>query len=135
MALHAAVKVLRPQGEGANIAASPPSTEPDVVPPSVANDTSPVLAQSKLAPGAAAETEADGQRAERLARLKISAERWTVRVVALLAGVGLWHYASATGLGFYVRFDNIPGPFRVGAALLQHLQQASFYMHIAVSLE
>src|SRR6185437_2993002 len=70
----------------ANIAASPPSTEPDVVPPSVANDTSPVLAQSKLAPGAAAETEADGQRAERLARLKISAERWTVRVVALVGG-------------------------------------------------
>jgi NitT/TauT family transport system permease protein len=135
MALHAAVKVLRPQGEGVDIAASSLPREPDVVPAAVANDTSPVLAQSKPAPHTTVAAEADGQRAERFARLRTSADRWTVRVVALLAGVGLWYYASATGLEFYVRFDNIPGPFRVGAALLQHLQQASFYMHIAVSLE
>jgi NitT/TauT family transport system permease protein len=67
--------------------------------------------------------------------LKTSAARWVVRVVALLAGLAFWHHASATSLKFYVRFDNVPGPLQVGQALLEHLREPTFYLHIAASLE
>jgi NitT/TauT family transport system permease protein len=46
----------------------------------------------------------------------------------------LWHYASATGLNFYIRFDHVPGPLRVGEALADHLQATGFYLHIGASL-
>ena len=132
MALQAAVKLVSRHGEGVNNAALAAPEQAHLLPATVANDTSPVL-QPASVPAAATDNEPDSGRAEMRARLKASAERWTVRAVALLAGIALWYYASATGLDFYVRFDNVPGPFRVGAALLQHLQQSSFYMHIAVS--
>jgi len=57
-----------------------------------------------------------------------------VRLLALAAGLIFWHYASSTSLNFYVRFDNIPGPLAVGQALLDHLQQSAFYLHVAASL-
>ena len=66
--------------------------------------------------------------------LATSVVRWIVRLAALLAGVALWHYASATNLNFYVRFDNVPGPLQVGQALLGHLEQSAFYLHVAASL-
>ena len=117
MALHAAVKLMAQDGEAIEIAPPPAPAQPGQF-PRPANDV-----------------DCASQRAETLARLKASAERWTVRAVALLAGIALWYYASATGLDFYIRFEHIPGPFRVGEALLQHLQESSFYLHIAVSLE
>src|SRR5437660_7009749 len=123
MALQAAVKLVSRHGEGVNHAASAAPEQAELLPATLANDTSPVLAQPASVPAAATDNEPDSGRAEMRARLKASAERWTVRAVALLAGIALWYYASATGLDFYVRFDNVPGPFRVGAALLQHLQQ------------
>jgi NitT/TauT family transport system permease protein len=125
MALHAALKVVRPEGE--EIASSPVPMEPASI-PAPANDTAPK-------PVTATEVDTDSARAEKLTQLKASADRWIVRALALLAGLALWYYASATGLEFYIRFDNIPGPLRVGQALVEHLQQATFYMHIAVSLE
>jgi NitT/TauT family transport system permease protein len=136
MALQAAVRLVNRHGEAVNNAASAAPEQAELLPlATVANDTSPVLAQPASIPAAATDNEPGSGRAEMRARLEASAERWTVRAVALLAGIALWYYASATGLDFYVRFDNVPGPFQVGAALLQHLQQSSFYMHIAVSLE
>ncbi len=73
-------------------------------------------------------------RMEWMAGLATSVARWTVRLAALFAGLALWHYASATSLNFYVRFDNIPGPLQVGQALLGHLEQTTFYLHVAASL-
>lgn len=74
-------------------------------------------------------------RAEWRSRFAIFAQRWAVRLLALLAGVAFWHYASATGLDAYLRFENVPGPLAVGGAFLDHLQEAAFYVHIAASLE
>ena len=76
----------------------------------------------------------DKPRAEWVSGLATSTGRWTVRLLALAAGLALWQYASATSLNFYVRFDNVPGPLQVGQALLGHLQQSTFYLHVGASL-
>jgi NitT/TauT family transport system permease protein len=72
--------------------------------------------------------------AEWRSRIAASARRGAVSLVALLAGVAFWQYASTTALDAYLRFENVPGPLAVGGSLLDHLQEASFYMHIAASL-
>jgi NitT/TauT family transport system permease protein len=113
----AAVKVATIDGEGVDVASQRAPAKPDAGP----------AAAGAIDPGG-------GGRAETLARLKASADRWTVRALALLAGIAFWYYASATGLNLYVRFEHIPGPLRTGQALLEHLQEASFYLHIGVSL-
>jgi NitT/TauT family transport system permease protein len=86
--------------------------------------------------GAAAVPRADAAAgpSETMARLTEAAGRWTVRLAALAAGLTLWHYASSRGLDFYVRFEHIPGPLKVGDALLGHLQATAFYLHIGASL-
>jgi NitT/TauT family transport system permease protein len=116
MTMHVAVKVATVDGDGVDLAPPPARAKPNAAP----------AAAGRIDPG--------GRRAETLARLKALADRWTVRALALLAGIAFWYYASATGLDFYVRFEHIPGPLRAGQALLDHLQEASFYLHIGVSL-
>jgi NitT/TauT family transport system permease protein len=73
-------------------------------------------------------------RPEWLAGFRTSAGRWIVRLLALAAGLALWHYASSRGLDFYVRFEHVPGPLRAAEALIGHLQQSTFYLHIGASL-
>jgi len=74
------------------------------------------------------------ERSERMAGITLSAARWAVRLSALLAGLACWHYASSTGLTLYVRFEQIPGPLKVGEALINQLQHVAFYLHIGASL-
>lgn len=62
------------------------------------------------------------------------ARSWTVRTLSLLVGVMLWQLACAYNLHFFVRFDNVPSPLVVFAALIKHLHEAKFYMHIAISI-
>jgi len=64
---------------------------------------------------------------ERMAGITLSAARWAVRLSALLAGLVCWHYASSKGLTLYVRFEQIPGPLKVGEALINQLQHVAFY--------
>ena len=95
------------------------------------------------APMTAAETErsrssrpdASEERSEWMAGLTMSAARWAVRLSALLAGLACWHYASSKGLTLYVRFEQIPGPLKVGEALINQLQHVAFYLHIGASLQ
>ena len=78
--------------------------------------------------------DAGGERSEWMAGLTLSVARWAVRLSALLAGLACWHYASSTGLTLYVRFEQIPGPLKVGEALINQLQHVAFYLHIGASL-
>ena len=95
------------------------------------------------APATAAEAEssrssrpdAGEERSEWMAGLTMSVARWAVRLSALLAGLACWHYASSTGLTLYVRFEQIPGPLKVGEALINQLQHVAFYVHIGASLQ
>jgi NitT/TauT family transport system permease protein len=75
------------------------------------------------------------ERSEWMAGLTMSAARWAVRLSALLAGLACWHYASSKGLTLYVRFEQIPGPLKVGEALINQLQHVAFYLHIGASLQ
>jgi NitT/TauT family transport system permease protein len=59
---------------------------------------------------------------------------WTVRTLALAAGLVIWQLACAYRLNFFVRFDNVPAPLVVLAALIKHAHEPKFYLHIAVSL-
>jgi NitT/TauT family transport system permease protein len=92
------------------------------------------------APATTAETESSRSsrpdagegRSEWMAGLTMS---WAVRLSALLAGLVCWHYASSKGLTLYVRFEQIPGPLKVGEALINQLQHVAFYLHIGASLQ
>jgi NitT/TauT family transport system permease protein len=109
MSAHAAVKLAMAEDEGVETAEAAP-------------------------PPVAAKSAAASLQPEWVSGLATSSGRWVVRLVALSAGLALWYYASATSLDFYVRFDNVPGPLAVGQALIAHLQQSTFYLHIGASL-
>ena len=94
----------------------------------------PPLRPVKTAPVAAERMTSGNIWAWTVLRIKEPAGRWLLRLLALFAGLLFWHYASSTNLNFYVRFDNVPGPLRVGQALIEHLQHITFYLHIGVSL-
>ena len=79
--------------------------------------------------------DAGDERSEWMAGLTMSIARWAVRLSALLAGLVCWHYASSKGLTLYVRFEQIPGPLKVGEALINQLQHVAFYLHIGASLQ
>jgi NitT/TauT family transport system permease protein len=59
---------------------------------------------------------------------------WSVRLLTLLVGLGLWYWAAETKLDFYIRFENVPSPVEVGAAFARHLTDPAFYVHILVSV-
>ncbi len=56
-------------------------------------------------------------------------------LLSLAAGVLFWHWASASNLNFFVNFENVPGPGKVFASFLGHLQTEVFYTHIRVSMQ
>jgi NitT/TauT family transport system permease protein len=59
---------------------------------------------------------------------------WSARALSLLAGIIVWQLACTYKLDLYVRFDNVPSPAVVFSALIKHLQEWKFYIHIAVSI-
>lgn len=59
---------------------------------------------------------------------------WLPRVLTLTVGLVFWHLATRYRLDAYVRFENVPSPGQVGAALWTHLGDPRFYVHIGVSL-
>ena len=63
------------------------------------------------------------------------ARNWTVRTLSLVVGVLLWQLSCVYNLHFFVRFDNVPAPLIVFTALIKHLHEAKFYMHIAISIK
>ncbi len=54
---------------------------------------------------------------------------------ALLAGLVLWHLVTLYKLDFYIDFENVPSPVRVGSSFLAHLATQDFYIHIGVSMQ
>jgi len=60
--------------------------------------------------------------------------RWGLRLSSVAIGVAIWQLACVTKLDFFIRFDNVPTPLVVLDALLKHLHETKFYIHIAVSM-
>ena len=82
-----------------------------------------------------ARADPEGRGAEAMARLQGSAGRWIVRLLALLAGLAFWHYASSTRsrLLYAVRAHPGPAPRRRSADRAS-LLATKFYLHIGASL-
>jgi len=76
-----------------------------------------------------------GRRERLIGGLKGNAGRYTVRALALVMALVLWHLASTNDFNFYVNFENVPGPLVVGEALGRELSGSEFYLHIAHSME
>jgi NitT/TauT family transport system permease protein len=59
---------------------------------------------------------------------------WTARGLSLIAGIVIWQLACTYKLDLYVKFDNVPSPVVVLSALIKHLHELKFYIHLAVSV-
>ena len=59
---------------------------------------------------------------------------WAIRFFAVALGVLGWHYASSTGLNWYINFENIPTPGVVWSAFLSQAVSTEFYQHIGASM-
>ncbi len=53
---------------------------------------------------------------------------------ALLIGLAVWHWATATSFNLYINFENVPPPLAVWASFITHLGGQEFYIHVAVSM-
>lgn len=60
---------------------------------------------------------------------------WTARGLSLIAGIVIWQLACTYKLDLYVKFDNVPSPVVVLSALIKHLHELKFYIHLAVSVK
>lgn len=60
---------------------------------------------------------------------------FSIGFIALALGVLLWHWATLYNFNFFINFENVPSPGKVGSAFLTHLQDEEFYIHILVSLQ
>jgi NitT/TauT family transport system permease protein len=70
-------------------------------------------------------------------------EKWTlsetwrmllIGTASVIGGLLIWHLATKFNFNFYINFENVPGPLKVGAAFAKHLQDSEFYIHNLVSL-
>jgi NitT/TauT family transport system permease protein len=59
---------------------------------------------------------------------------WTIGALSLAVGLLLWQLACAYKLNLFIRFENIPTPIAVLSALIRHLHEKKFYIHILVSI-
>jgi NitT/TauT family transport system permease protein len=87
----------------------------------------PVPDHHEMEPSAAAPVEWR----ERLVGLAFT---WGRRVLAVALGILWWHWATEVNLDLFIRFDNVPSPAQVAAALVTHLGDQEFYLHLLVSM-
>ena len=53
---------------------------------------------------------------------------------SIILGLLIWHIATLYNFNFYINFENVPSPFKVGSFFIIHLGDPEFYIHILVSL-
>lgn len=59
---------------------------------------------------------------------------WLIGTVSLILGVWFWHLATTYNFNYFINFENVPSPGKVGASFVMHLADPEFYIHIAVSI-
>jgi NitT/TauT family transport system permease protein len=74
---------------------------------------------------------------ESLARVDWAAvaASWGLRLLSLAVGVVIWHVMCAIKFKFFINFENVPAPLVVLNALIGHLHDSKFYIHIIVSIK
>lgn len=63
------------------------------------------------------------------------AASWALRLLSLAVGVAIWHVLCAVKFKFFINFENVPAPLVVLNALIGHLHESKFYIHIIVSIK
>lgn len=53
---------------------------------------------------------------------------------SLAIGIFIWHLATEYNFNYFINFENVPSPIKVGGAFIFHLADPDFYIHIAVSI-
>lgn len=69
---------------------------------------------------------------ERLSALQL--QSFFVGALSLLVGIFIWHLATKYNFNYFINFENVPSPVKVGGSFITHLGDPEFYIHIAVSI-
>ena len=69
---------------------------------------------------------------QRLSALEL--QSFMIGSVSLSAGILLWYLATEYNFNYFINFENVPSPLKVGAAFMIHLADPEFYIHISVSI-
>jgi NitT/TauT family transport system permease protein len=57
-----------------------------------------------------------------------------IGALSLVIGIVIWHLATKYNFNYFINFENVPSPVKVGGAFIVHLGDPEFYIHIAVSI-
>lgn len=122
--------------DNSQAALSGATLEPKQVPPKArASET-----VTSLAAGSGELSESSSQAQPRKkpnAFRQVPADTWRmvlIGAVSVVCGVMLWHFATDLNFNFFINFENVPAPLKVGAAFATHLTDSEFYIHNLVSL-
>ena len=66
---------------------------------------------------------------------RVVRSRWTIRIMAIISAVAIWHYLTEYDFNNGVNFENVPEPLLVLLNFIYHAQTQEFYIHIIVSVK
>tara|TARA_B100000989_G_scaffold123310_1_gene91145 strand:+ start:219 stop:1124 length:906 start_codon:yes stop_codon:yes gene_type:complete len=66
---------------------------------------------------------------------KVIRWRWTIRIMAIISAIAIWHYLTEYDFNNGVNFENVPEPLLVLLNFIHHAQTQEFYIHIIVSVK
>ena len=66
---------------------------------------------------------------------RVVSSRWTIRIMAIISAIAIWHYLTEYDFNNGVNFENVPEPLLVLLNFIHHAQTQEFYIHIIVSVK
>lgn len=69
------------------------------------------------------------------ARFQSELSSWSIRLLAIVAGLAAWHVLTDINFKYFINFENVPSPLQVWTSFTAHLQTTEFYIHIGVSMK
>ena len=66
---------------------------------------------------------------------RVVRSRWTIRIMAIISAIAIWHYLTEYDFNNGVNFENVPEPLLVLLNFIHHAQTQEFYIHIIVSVK
>jgi len=66
--------------------------------------------------------------------LKSKVQSIVIGLFSIVFGLVIWHFATLYNFDFFIDFQNVPSPLKVGGAFAHHLSDSEFYVHIQVSI-
>ncbi|MFT5082473.1 MAG: NitT/TauT family transport system permease protein, partial [Lentisphaeria bacterium] len=66
--------------------------------------------------------------------LVVQMKLFLVGTLSVILGVVIWYFATEYKFNFFISFENVPSPLKVGGAFITQLNDSEFYIHILVSM-